>query len=277
MADNWMERRGPDEERRYGRGRDWDERQPEDRFAHEEGDYGEREPRSFGRSRSEGRWNERGGYGGRVFGEVETGGGYTPRDVRQGPGRPYRSGGPSRDGYRDAQGYGGRGYGGRYYGDTGREPIRDEDDYGESRMHQEHHTPNVREGRHEGGRGWWEKTRDEVQSWFGDHTAERRREWDHASEPGHRGRGPKGYRRSDARIQEEVCERLTADPLVDASDIEVSVSEGEVTLSGEVLDRDAKRRAERLIEDLSGVSHVQNNLRAKQREPLFPPNMTLPY
>ena len=33
----------------------------------------------------------------------------------------------------------------------------------------------------------------------------------------HRGRGPKGYRRSDERIREDVCERLTEDPFIDAS------------------------------------------------------------
>lgn len=78
---------------------------------------------------------------------------------------------------------------------------------------------------------------------------------------GHRGRGPKGYQRSDARINEDVHERLTDDPWLDASDMEVAVKSGEVTLSGRVESREAKRRAERLVEDLSGVRHVQNNLR----------------
>jgi len=53
----------------------------------------------------------------------------------------------------------------------------------------DHHTPNVREGRGEGHRGWWDKARDEVSSWFGDHDAERRRAWDaqagHADDPAH--------------------------------------------------------------------------------------------
>jgi hypothetical protein len=40
----------------------------------------------------------------------------------------------------------------------------------------------------------------------------------------HRGRGPKGYTRPDERIWEEVCDRLTDDPLLDASDMEVKVS-----------------------------------------------------
>jgi len=78
---------------------------------------------------------------------------------------------------------------------------------------------------------------------------------------GFRGRGPKGYRRSDDRIREDVCERLLYDDYVDASDIEVSVEAGEVTLNGTVPDRETKRRAEDLIDQLSGVQHVQNNLR----------------
>lgn len=78
---------------------------------------------------------------------------------------------------------------------------------------------------------------------------------------GHRGRGPKGYRRSDERISEDVHDRLTDDPWLDATDIEVTVKAGEVTLSGQVDSREGKHRAERLVEDLSGVRHVQNNLR----------------
>lgn len=77
----------------------------------------------------------------------------------------------------------------------------------------------------------------------------------------HRGRGPKGYQRSDERIREDVCERLTDDPLIDASDIEVDVKGREVTLSGSVASRGLRRRAEDLAEIVSGVAHVQNNLR----------------
>jgi hypothetical protein len=78
-----------------------------------------------------------------------------------------------------------------------------------------------------------------------------------------RGRGPKGYQRTDDRIREDVIERLTDDHWVDASDIDVAVSGGEVTLNGMVDSREAKRHAERVVEDLSGVRHVQNNLRVR--------------
>src|SRR5919206_1827026 len=79
--------------------------------------------------------------------------------------------------------------------------------------------------------------------------------------PHYRGRGPRGYQPSDERIAEEVVARLTDDPALDASDIEVTVTGGEVTLSGTVADRRDRRRAEDLVEGVLGVSYVQNNLR----------------
>jgi osmotically-inducible protein OsmY len=83
------------------------------------------------------------------------------------------------------------------------------------------------------------------------------------SEGEHRGRGPRGYRRSDERIREEVCECLTDDVFIDASDIEVTVQNGEVMLTGEVASRQQKRHAEDLIESISGVRDVLNNLRVE--------------
>lgn len=113
-------------------------------------------------------------------------------------------------------------------------------------------------------RGFFERAGDEVRSWFGDDDAERRRERDMRSAEHHRGRGPKGYQRSDERIREDVNDRLTDDPHVDASEIDVSVQNREVTLSGTVKSRFEKRHAEDLVESISGVSHVQNNLRVQQ-------------
>jgi osmotically-inducible protein OsmY len=110
----------------------------------------------------------------------------------------------------------------------------------------------------ESERGWFVQAGDEVASWFGNEDAETRRQADQ-----HRGRGPKGYQRSDERILEDVNDWLTDDPFLDATDIEVSVSGGEVTLSGVVADRQGKRRAEDIAEIVSGVSHVQNNLRVQ--------------
>lgn len=79
--------------------------------------------------------------------------------------------------------------------------------------------------------------------------------------PSYRGRGPKNYQRSDERIREEVCERLAADHDVDASEIEVSVNGGVVTLEGSVQERQMKRLAEDVTELVRGVRDVQNNLR----------------
>ena len=54
--------------------------------------------------------------------------------------------------------------------------------------------------------------------------------------------------------------------MIDASEIEVQVQNREVTLTGTVRDRNERRRAEDLAESVSGVSHVQNNLRVGQRQ-----------
>jgi len=78
------------------------------------------------------------------------------------------------------------------------------------------------------------------------------------------GRGPKGYRRSDERIEEDVCERLTVHPAIDASEIEVSVSGGDVTLKGTVNNRAEKHLAESMTETVSGVKEVYNQLRITQ-------------
>ena len=81
------------------------------------------------------------------------------------------------------------------------------------------------------------------------------------------GKGPKNYVRSDERIREDVCEHLTHHPYVDASDIEVTVREGEVTLSGTVDARMAKRAAEDACDHVRGVKDVHNHLRVRPAEP----------
>lgn len=75
------------------------------------------------------------------------------------------------------------------------------------------------------------------------------------------GRGPRAYRRSDGRILEDVCDRLTEHGQLDASDIEVKVEHGEVVLTGTVDSKPAKRIAEDAAECVSGVTQVQNQLR----------------
>lgn len=176
--------------------------------------------------RDYGQSGSRGGYGGGSFG-----GGYEG----QGIGRPFAG----------ESIYGGsRGYGGYGGSDYGRGSSGSGGSYGQQ----------------QGDRGFWDRASDEVSSWFGDDEARRRRERDE-----HRGRGPKGYTRSDERIREDVNDRLTDDGWLDASDIEIQVSSAEVTLTGHVNSRDEKRRAEDIVEAVSGVKHVQNNLRVKDR------------
>jgi hypothetical protein len=78
------------------------------------------------------------------------------------------------------------------------------------------------------------------------------------------GKGPKSWRRSDERIREDVNDELTRHPDVDASDIEVSVVNGEVTLTGQVSSRHEKREAEDCAWRAHGVRDVHTQLRIKQ-------------
>ena len=100
---------------------------------------------------------------------------------------------------------------------------------------------------------------EKVAAWFGG--GGEGRAYGSDFERGHRGKGPQGYKRSDERISDDAHERLTDDAWLDASNITISVSGGEVTLSGTVETREAKHRAERIVENINGVNHVQNNLR----------------
>jgi len=118
----------------------------------------------------------------------------------------------------------------------------------------------------EGRRGWWDRASDEVASWFGDDEARRRRRMDYIRRGEYRGKGPKGYKRSDNRIEEDINDRLTDHPYIDASEIEVGVTNGEVVLSGSVDDRSSKRLAEDITEEVSGVHNVENRLRVRGRD-----------
>ena len=87
-----------------------------------------------------------------------------------------------------------------------------------------------------------------------------RQMYDRSTGP-HTGRGPKGYQRGDERIHEDVSERLMDDGRIDASEIEVQVTNGEVTLTGTVDHRRTKRLAEDIAESVRGVRDVHNQLR----------------
>jgi osmotically-inducible protein OsmY len=80
----------------------------------------------------------------------------------------------------------------------------------------------------------------------------------------HHGRGPANWRRSDERIHEDVCERLTEDRLIDARHIEVAVRDGVVTLSGEAMGATDPRRAEQVARQATGVTDVRVELTVRQ-------------
>ena len=73
-------------------------------------------------------------------------------------------------------------------------------------------------------------------------------------------RGPRAYQRSDDTIGEDIHRRLTDDPWVDATDVEVQIERGIVRLSGTVHDRQQKRRAENVVAAAPGVIDVFNAL-----------------
>ncbi|HEY0591762.1 MAG TPA: BON domain-containing protein [Thermoanaerobaculia bacterium] len=80
-----------------------------------------------------------------------------------------------------------------------------------------------------------------------------------------RGRGPAGYIRSDERILDDAHDRLERDGWVDATDIELKVTGGEVELRGVVETREMRRRAEEIVDAITGVRHVTNDLRVRRR------------
>jgi len=260
------ERGRPGEPRRYGEERSWpragDERGGpyeelrRGRMAYDEDDYGGRSgvasgPGAYGRGGRPQAY-QTGRYGGapRFQSQDYTGRG-RPSD-RDDDDYGYRE---RRGGYEAERGYERRGYaeqrrwpGGGYDEERGRE---------------------FREDRREGPGEFLQRAGERIGSWFRGGRDEDRAplpSYGPAARVGaHRGLGPKGYQRTDERISDEVHDRLTEDSWLDASDIQVEVKSGEVTLSGHVENRESKHRAERLIEDLSGVKHVQNNLRVAER------------
>jgi osmotically-inducible protein OsmY len=109
-------------------------------------------------------------------------------------------------------------------------------------------------------RNWWDRTVDKVSSWLGGDESDRNRRMNRHNTGGQRGKGPKGYIRSENRIRDDVFDRLTEDDRLDATNIDVQVQGDTVILSGTVLSREEKRRAEDLVERITGVRNVENRI-----------------
>ena len=80
----------------------------------------------------------------------------------------------------------------------------------------------------------------------------------------HYGKGPKGYRRSDDRVRDEICDVVARQGYVDASDVEVTVEGGVVRLVGTVESRQDKRALEIMAERVHGVEEVRNEVRLRR-------------
>lgn len=112
-------------------------------------------------------------------------------------------------------------------------------------------------------RGQSSDDKDSSYSWGQKHPSSGRGDNTFHSTQSFYGKGPKGYKRSDERIREDVSEALYHDHSIDASEIDIKVESGEVTLSGTVSSRQMKRLAEDCTEKVSGVSDVRNEIKVQ--------------
>lgn len=246
-ADSYAEYGRPDAGYRQGNDREWGVGTHAGEYARPQGNYGGN--RGWGSERYMGPGSER-GYGQEGSYDHGTGAGF--RQMREDERRymqthPYSQsgGGSQRYGSSGAYDQGSayeRGSGRQFQGDYGY-------GYGEQRFG----------NRGNGGRGYGGGSgAEEMYGAGGDigvatgWAAPQRR---------HHGVGPKGYVRSDERLKEEVSDSLMASGELDASEIEVEVSGGEVTLKGSVCCRGDKFAAEQLAESVMGVKDIQNHLR----------------
>lgn len=119
--------------------------------------------------------------------------------------------------------------------------------------------PRPAAGRFDEPRSFWSRATDEVAAWFGDVGAMRRRQWDEAAGD-HTGKGPRREIGEDQRISEDIARRLTSDRDVDASRIQVAVTDRVVTLTGATPTMAMSSRAEHLALGAPHVASVVNRL-----------------
>ena len=87
--------------------------------------------------------------------------------------------------------------------------------------------------------------------------------------------GPKGYTRTDERIREDICERLShplgrfgasdlSNEHLDVSDVSVQVQGGKVLLEGTVPERRMKHGIEDIVDACPGVQDIDNRIKVRR-------------
>jgi osmotically-inducible protein OsmY len=203
--------------------------------------YGQREQGGYGRSQ----YGQRGqgGYGQSQYGQREQGYGQSQYGQRE---QGY---GQSQYGQREQGGYGQSQYGQREQGGYGGGTRQQ---YGRQYESQSFDQPYP-----SGFQSDFGSSQQRSRSGFG-------REG-YGESGTHRGKGPKGYTRSDERLKEVICEKLTEDPMIDASEINIEVTGQTVKLTGSVDDRSTKYEVEELVERCGGVKDIDNQLRVRSQ------------
>jgi osmotically-inducible protein OsmY len=73
--------------------------------------------------------------------------------------------------------------------------------------------------------------------------------------------GAPAERRPDEAIWEDIHEHLTTNPDLDATEVEIVVEDGDVTLTGRVDTRESKWLAEEIARGVNGVVELHNRLK----------------
>jgi osmotically-inducible protein OsmY len=236
-------------ERSYGnrdeeqRNRDW-EQQSGERGSSGYWGGGESEQSGWRRDMDEDRWGQ-GGYGQGRYGQGSYGQGGS---------------GQSQYGQREQGGYGQSQYGQRGQGGYGQYGQREQGGYGGGTRQQygrQYESQSFDQPYPSGFQSDFGSSQQRSQSGFG-------REG-YGESGTHRGKGPKGYTRSDERLKEVICEKLTDDPMIDASEINIEVTGQTVKLTGTVDDRSTKYEVEELVERCGGVKDIDNQLRVRSQ------------
>jgi len=230
-----------------------------EQYGAQRGTFGSRGQQWTQSARDQGRWSESGNRGESFRGQGSGNQGYSSG---QGFGNQSYSG---------QGGYGSRGFSGGHYGGFANEGARNQSGWGQRGQNYGETFGRGYAGGEFGGQGFSGQSSGD-QSYgspsYGNQSSSgqgSRGEYGQGyAGRGLSGRGPKGYQRSDERIKEQLCERLTDDDDIDASEISIEVKNGEATLTGTVGSREEKRAAEELAERSPGVREVQNHLRVTQ-------------